>query len=472
MGGFWFSVNADDYLERGSNSPGLQEKLYSYLQAQGEAIDDYPYVYLVTAPRFLGYSFNPVSFWYLYDRRKDLSAMILEVNNTFDERRLYFLKGSHGDTKDGNATDPLPRKFKDTWAKDFHVSPFNSRKGSYVLNAYDPFSPSLSGTGMIDNNITLKSSKSYLKLVARVFSTEASSDPATLGYWTSLRFIAAWWWVGFVTFPRIVKEAGELFFRRKLHVWYRPEVLKDTIGRRPTNDEVNIELTFRSFLTYVIKNSKIEQPLCYISSIPSFSASETLYPESADSSNPSKEVIDFKITTPLFFARLARYSHISEFLSNEILTDDDKDRTFYTSHPRVLLQLFKDSSNILRPSSEHSPLSNGLRWRFLQWLRTNRSQKVVQSDVNKQQHTKSDIRHLSFSELDSFAMSLESPSGKAQYVGATTKILLSDIVAFGYPEILDAVNYVLKVLASHVVVYGMKDIWYMITGEWIIVPLA
>ncbi len=178
-----------------------------------------------------------------------------------------------------------------------------------------------------------------------------------------------------------------------------------------------------------------------------------------------KGVIDFKITTPLFFARLARYSHISEFLSNEILTDDDKDRTFYTSHPRVLLQLFKDSSNIPRPSSEHSPLSNGLRWRFLQWLRTNRSQKAVQSDVNKQQHTKSDIRHLSFSELDSFAMSLESPSGKAQYVGATTKILLSDIVAFGYPEILDAVNYVLKVLASYVVVYGMKDIWYMITGE-------
>lgn len=398
--------------------------------------------------------------------------MILEVNNTFDERRLYFLKGSLGNAMDENAIDPPPRKFKDTWPKDFHVSPFNSRKGSYVLNAYDPFSPSLSGTGMIDNNITLNSSKSHPKLVARVFSTEASSDPATLGYWTSLRFIAAWWWVGFATFPRIVKEAGELFFRRKLHVWYRPEVLKDTIGRRPTNDEVKIESTFRNFLRYLVTNSKIEHPLCYISSIPSSSASETLYPESADSSNPSKEVVDFKITTPLFFARLARYSHISEFLSNEILTDDDKDRTFYTSHPRILLQLFKDSPNILRPSSEHFLLSNGLRWRFLQWLRSHRSQKVVQSDVNKQQHVKSDIRRLSFSELDSFAMSFESPSGKAKYVRATTKILLSDIVAFGYPEILDAVDHVLKVLASYVVVYGMKDIWYMITGEWMIVTLA
>lgn len=31
---FWFSVNADDYLERGSNSLGLQGKLCSYLQTQ------------------------------------------------------------------------------------------------------------------------------------------------------------------------------------------------------------------------------------------------------------------------------------------------------------------------------------------------------------------------------------------------------------------------------------------------------
>lgn len=28
-------------------------------------INDYPTVYLITAPRFLGYQFNPVSFWYV-----------------------------------------------------------------------------------------------------------------------------------------------------------------------------------------------------------------------------------------------------------------------------------------------------------------------------------------------------------------------------------------------------------------------
>lgn len=187
--------------------------------------------------------------------------MILEVNNTFDERRMYFLKNmddkyinkqrvsSNHKFEDGACdnsektasaevyrTSQNPAKFATKWAKDFHVSPFNSRKGSYTLNAYDPFFPELSGSGFVNNTITLSSSKDHVKLVARVFSTRDGIDPS-LGGWERLRFVVAWWWVGFVTFPRIVREAGKLFFQRKLHVWFRPEVLKDSIGRRETADE-------------------------------------------------------------------------------------------------------------------------------------------------------------------------------------------------------------------------------------------
>ena len=187
--------------------------------------------------------------------------MILEVNNTFDERRMYFLKnavsekGISGDRK-GNAVaergnqngsqdqkspvENVPGRFTNSWPKDFHVSPFNSRKGAYSLSATDPFFPHLSsgaGTALVNNTITLRSSKQHPKLIARVFSSSDSIDPYKLKGWGTFRFIAAWWWVGFVTFPRIVREAGKLFFRRKLHVWYRPEVLKDSIGRNETEDE-------------------------------------------------------------------------------------------------------------------------------------------------------------------------------------------------------------------------------------------
>ena len=187
--------------------------------------------------------------------------MVLEVNNTFDERRMYFLKDadpedgvfrdkngdlvpgeeSHSGSPDQNfPVQKYPDRFASSWTKDFHVSPFNSRKGAYSLSAVDPFFPHLSsgaGAALVNNVITLSSSKQHPKLIARVFSSSDSVDPYKLKGWGTFKFIAAWWWVGFVTFPRIVREAGKLFFRRKLHVWYRPEVLKDSIGRSETEDE-------------------------------------------------------------------------------------------------------------------------------------------------------------------------------------------------------------------------------------------
>ena len=43
-------------------------------------------------PRILNYSFNPISVFILYDKREIPSGVILEVNNTFKERHLYFSK--------------------------------------------------------------------------------------------------------------------------------------------------------------------------------------------------------------------------------------------------------------------------------------------------------------------------------------------------------------------------------------------
>lgn len=84
----------------------------------------------------------------------------------------------------------------------------------------------------INNTITLSSSKQHAKLVARIFSTEASVDPINLTAWSKCRFVLLWCWVGFVTFPRIVREAGKLFFAKGLNVWLRPEVLKGSIPRK------------------------------------------------------------------------------------------------------------------------------------------------------------------------------------------------------------------------------------------------
>jgi len=77
---------------------------------------------LLTQPRFLGFWFNPVSFWlaYSYD---DLVAVIAEVSNTFGERHSYLC------IKEGFA--PIRSDDRLTSVKIFHVSPFQDVSGGY-----------------------------------------------------------------------------------------------------------------------------------------------------------------------------------------------------------------------------------------------------------------------------------------------------------------------------------------------------
>ena len=174
--------------------------------------------------------------------------MILEVNNTFDEKRMYLLNARGRNSQDVADLTPelgeVEQKDADTtiftasWSKDFHVSPFNSRKGSYSVAARDPMQADGAFSGEISNTIVLRSSKGHPKLVARISSNGSPMDPSNASLWAQASFLLRWWFVGFLTFPRIIFEAYKLYVSRKLHVWFRPEVLPESIGRNPTAEEM------------------------------------------------------------------------------------------------------------------------------------------------------------------------------------------------------------------------------------------
>ncbi len=77
---------------------------------------------LLTQPRFLGYVFNPVSFWMALDD-EDLIAVIAEVSTPFGDRHSYFC--SLPDFA------PITADTRIKAAKSLHVSPFQEVKGSY-----------------------------------------------------------------------------------------------------------------------------------------------------------------------------------------------------------------------------------------------------------------------------------------------------------------------------------------------------
>ena len=47
---------------------------------------------LLCYPRILGYVFNPLSVFYVYDNKEELISILYEVKNTFGEQHTYIFK--------------------------------------------------------------------------------------------------------------------------------------------------------------------------------------------------------------------------------------------------------------------------------------------------------------------------------------------------------------------------------------------
>lgn len=94
--------------------PGLKGRVVAHLAQHGIDLAG-GRVLLVTLPRVLGYLFNPVSFYFCYDRSGAPVAALAEVTNTFKEMKPYLLGP---ETRADGA-------FRLRVPKHFYVSPFS-----------------------------------------------------------------------------------------------------------------------------------------------------------------------------------------------------------------------------------------------------------------------------------------------------------------------------------------------------------
>lgn len=408
---------------------------------QGVDPAEFPHAYLVTAARFLGYHFNPASFWYLYSADLSLSGMIVEVNNTFDERRMYFLRPAEapgtGQVEASQCTPASngyksnkPPPFKQTWPKDFHVSPFNSRKGSYSLLASDPLKAMRDNRDPIDTTITLKSSGGHGKIVARLVSEGHAVDPLSLSFVQKFRFLLSWWWVGFVTFPRIVREAGRLWFQRKLHVWYRPEPLRESMGRSADSTEQKLELMFRKYLRSLVEQCRAAVAVKYIPSGLTASGEELMLSPSAKSESAGVEEMDFKVLTPAFYPRFVFYAHDLEALFSELR----ESCTIWVSRPDLLPKLlFKNPATALEA---RSPL-DFVFFEAIRYLRR-RPEQIVRPLTSSQTPAQSgtntsvtDIRDFRISSMDAFTLRQEDNKLRRRYRSLVLRLFIADRLFLG-----------------------------------------
>ena len=82
---------------------------------------------LLCYPRILGYVFNPLSVFYVFDKNQKLISILYEVKNTFGEQHTYIFKSD----KDQNLVQHVCKK-------KFHVSPFIEMNCVYFFRLLKP----------------------------------------------------------------------------------------------------------------------------------------------------------------------------------------------------------------------------------------------------------------------------------------------------------------------------------------------
>ncbi|PLX99571.1 MAG: DUF1365 domain-containing protein [Desulfuromonas sp.] len=192
------SLHDRDYLT--SDTGSIRAKLDQLLENQG-VTTPVQRVELITAARYLNYIFNPVSFFYCYDKKNQLVCIVTQVNNTFGDSHIYLLKQPEMSTSNNN--------YHFHGNKVFHVSPFFPRTGTYEFI----FSPA--GETV---DITFKYSiDEEVKLIARLTGKARPFTSSNL-----LRNLVSHPLCAALTMPRILWQAARLYWQRRLPVYNRP----------------------------------------------------------------------------------------------------------------------------------------------------------------------------------------------------------------------------------------------------------
>jgi len=150
-----------DFVKDGNISDNITflQKIHSFVKRESNGklnVDDHD-INLLTHLTYFGYCFNPVSFYYLYDKKSksnSVDAIIAEVGNTpWNEQHSYLLhehvpdvaidrhqptNTSSHDTNTSDCIDSKADHFEATWTKCFHVSPFMEMDYRYNFTFSEP----------------------------------------------------------------------------------------------------------------------------------------------------------------------------------------------------------------------------------------------------------------------------------------------------------------------------------------------
>ncbi|KAL5338569.1 hypothetical protein BJX70DRAFT_194778 [Aspergillus crustosus] len=498
----WFTVHAHHHLHKGNDAVGLQGKLHQFLVSQGQDPSEWPHAYLVTMPQFLGYQRNLVCFWYLYSPARELTAMIMEVNNYWGQRKIAFsrLTGeaplqvhpSPSQTTEFHSeiviptgqsacrfmhSNPRHLTYRGSWDKDMSISPFEKVEGSIALRFSDP----LAANTPLQITITLLSPSGKPRLIGRVFCPQEQEplNLLTASSWTLLRFLP--YWTGVLVVTELLIIAAALRIRSRGAAFFAmPEVRRMNLPRDETDIERSLEPAFRAYLKHLVESSPAPVKLVYIPSkshtleAETFTSPSSSYkstddpdPDADPDAEPKPQSITLQVLTPEFYTSFPLYKNSITAFETEsralrLESDPDSRRLLIDNEEAFFALLASSESSCVQKTSSSSQFRLRLSLSLTTWL-ISYLRPPSPSPSPSPSSTQYTPENKGFF-LDEFTTTTLPPTSQKTYFTALLSHLLSLKVAFGSHSLLglyESLVY-LGVMAG-VSYWGFEVVW---GGAW------
>lgn len=203
-----------------------------------------------------------VSWWYLYTEERELDAMILEINNSYDEKRNIFMKVSRvseqplktsASSKTAEYLDDfykvrslssLPQStfYKGTWTKTIFASVFEKVDGLVTNRFMDPLQPTSWKPNASFSNMTTIGESGEVKMATRMTCCETPIDPTQMSSFQLLKFLLQWTVPGILTTAHIVFQALRIHYTGLMKMYAKTPVRAGSVARHATKPEMYVSI--------------------------------------------------------------------------------------------------------------------------------------------------------------------------------------------------------------------------------------
>ncbi|KAJ5704117.1 hypothetical protein N7493_011255 [Penicillium malachiteum] len=389
----WWTLDSARHLHRGDHGVDLRQKLDNYLLALNEDPAQWPHAYLMGIPQFMGWSRSVVSWWHLYNEAKDLDAVILEINNSYWEKRNIFLRvnptsdapikeiaalteGNYLDSRGlVRSLDSAPRAnyYKGIWSKYIFASPFEKVDGLVSNRMMDPLQPGAWKTNTSFSNMTTMEDSGEVRMATRLTCDGPPIDPTQMSCFDIIKFVWHWTVPGIMTTAFIVVKALKIRFSGAMPMNKKPPVRTGSVGRPITEEEIKLEPIFRSYLEKCIQASSEPVELTYMP-CRSFT-NDFIRMRSPSYKEASSNALSLTVepADPGFYTRFITYPDIKTALDEETkptgLNADPNSQRLLVSNPNLLASLCDSASH---QKTDLSPKTTSWQTKLiLLWCRGN-----------------------------------------------------------------------------------------------------